>query len=920
MNSLIQRPSVQHYLLSQLSKGLAYEISSGPVEFSFWKGLGISASNVHVNLPGGYDRIIAERVFFSLDLGELLRGRVIPDGLTLVKPVIRFAMKPGEDDQPHDIPALLEAIPFEVLAPIPSLSLEGASISVKGIPVRMEDLFLQLVRNGTDPRELDLRLNGKILYKRRGIPVYATGKISAGRRGGAEVRWSLRAGNIPLSSLPCPDSLPVSRGTAHLDIRGKASSDGTLWVKGDMDVEDLEFMIIDNGDKKSFAFGQLHLPFHSFYSESKVFVPFFQMKAPDFTLNVDSVLDLTDRTDPHLELNVRAPAMGYASFRKLFPSSLLPPWVETRLLSLFSGGDIRVDLFSLNGRLDQLKNLDSPENSGALLLKLTCTGLTAFKQDAGIPVKGVSGRLEIKKGRIFVSEVKARFRDSAIDGGTLRLNSLYRDTPSIRVTVNGSFRVEDLLVQRNLSPVPDGVRQSLKGFESATGQMKAAVKIGYEPGWGFPRLLEGRIDFKSCVLEKEALFFPVFVNEGYITFEKGRRKFFVAEGTWGRSHILGSGVIDPSWRSGNANIVLNADMEELLSSFFPDSYSSVSFKHRIPSLISLSGNGSELAFRGSIDLENTSLETESMTIEPFRQAGMVLFSGKLRPGQKLCLTNLKCNLRDSSFQFNGSYDLREKDRFRFRVKSENLLLEDLGVRFKKSNLRGRGSLQFDVAVNGLSATVVSPAGQPVSLGDGTGSLSVARRWSPSTADTHGHLDLSAASSVSIDVTNVRLGTIANVQQEGDMEGILTLSQAGANTITATNITVGDSNPRGNTDFTSEINLGGVANVIDVDTMVIGGRKSKGRVDVSAGGTLTLGGKTGAAADVDLGINVDGTGTNAVGTLDTRGGTINATIGTLRIGNQNVAPVYCNAFCLSKKTIGQCACNFWVCSTGHIHNC
>lgn len=63
--------------------------------------------------------------------------------------------------------------------------------------------------------------------------------------------------------------------------------------------------------------------------------------------------------------------------------------------------------------------------------------------------------------------------------------------------------------------------------------------------------------------------------------------------------------------------------------------------------------------------------------------------------------------------------------------------------------------EFDVGVNGRSATVVSPSGQPVNLGDGTGLLSVARRWSASSADTHGLLDLSDASSVTINVADAR---------------------------------------------------------------------------------------------------------------------------------------------------------------------
>ena len=203
--------------------------------------------------------------------------------------------------------------------------------------------------------------------------------------------------------------------------------DGTFWAKGNITIKDLEFMIIDDGDKKWFAFDKLDLPFHTFYSESKLHIPSLEMKAADFTLNANSTLYLKDKSNPHLEINVKSPAMSLKTFKKLFPSSLLPQWVETDLFPIFSGGDVRVDLFSLKGTLNQIKNLDRPKNAGALLLQLTCNGLTAFKDDGGVPVDGVSGNLEIEKGAIRVSNVKAHFRDSEISDGTLYLSSLYVD-------------------------------------------------------------------------------------------------------------------------------------------------------------------------------------------------------------------------------------------------------------------------------------------------------------------------------------------------------------------------------------------------------------------------------------------------------------------------------------------------------------
>ncbi|MBL7224994.1 MAG: AsmA-like C-terminal domain-containing protein [Desulfobacteraceae bacterium] len=698
LNSLIQRPSVQHYLLGQVSKVVGYEIDAGPIEFSFWEGIGISARDFEIKLPEGYNKIAAARIMFKLDLRELIRGNILPTGLTLIEPKIEFALKEGWDISKPGEDGFFEAMPLKALAGIPSVTLKGAQISVKEMPLKVTGLFLHLSRKSTDPVTLDVTLDGKIDYREEAIPFSARGSITQDERGGASAEVSLRASEIPLSRISWPESLPVKQGIAGIEMTANGALDGTFWAKGNITIKDLEFMIIDDGDKKSFAFDEVDLPFHTFYSESKLYIPSFQMKAADFTLNANSTLDLKDKSNPHLEINVKSPAMSLKTFKELFPSSLLPQWVESDLFPIFSGGDVRVDLFSLKGTLNQIRNLDRPKNAGSLLLQLTCNGLTAFKDDGGVPVDGVSGNLEIEKGAIRVSNVEAHFRDSEISDGTLYLSSLYVDVPTIRVTVDGAFDLADLVLQRGLSLVPDDVRQQLEGFKSVTGKMNASVEIGHEAKWDYPKILKGRFKFRNCAVRNKDLVFPVLLEEAGLTIDEEERKLFIAEGKWGKSKILSSGVIGASWKTGEAHILLKADMDELAGHFFPDLNSSMRFKNQVPSLISLSKKGGEWAFRGTFDLKKTSLETESMTIDPFGEEGMVLFNGRLQPGEKFYLTNLKCNLGESSFELAGSYDLRGKDLFDFRVSSKKILLEDLGVRFKKGNLRGSGALKFDATV------------------------------------------------------------------------------------------------------------------------------------------------------------------------------------------------------------------------------
>ena len=193
--------------------------------------------------------------------------------------------------------------------------------------------------------------------------------------------------------------------------------------------------------------------------------------------------------------------------------------------------------------------------------------------------------------------------------------------------------------------------------------------------------------------------------------------------------------------------------------------------------------------------------------------------------------------------------------------------------------------EFDVGTVGGNASVVCPAGQPVDLGTGGGSLGVARQWSGD-ANTTGLLDLSGASDVDINVTNLRMGIITS-GSNSSAEGTLKLSAAGPNTVKATTITLGDSTASGNTGVTNTLTLGGADNDLWADTMYVGRRKSKGRIDILPGGSVVLRNKAGTErANVRVGLNDVNSGTRDFGEIDLSGADdFNAMIGSLIVGQK-----------------------------------
>ncbi len=176
----------------------------------------------------------------------------------------------------------------------------------------------------------------------------------------------------------------------------------------------------------------------------------------------------------------------------------------------------------------------------------------------------------------------------------------------------------------------------------------------------------------------------------------------------------------------------------------------------------------------------------------------------------------------------------------------------------------------------------------VNVGNGTEDLHIGRTEVASN-NTGGTVDFSGASSVTIDVANLRLGTTLAAANPGTSRGSLTLSTNGSNQVDANSILIGDSPSAGNTSTPSTIVLG-LDNIFNVDTFTIGGQKSHGRVTIASGGVFDLSGNVNPSTDLNLGFNVTGnTGTVSTGLLDLSGGIFNATLDDVRLGRHDIGP-------------------------------
>lgn len=304
-------------------------------------------------------------------------------------------------------------------------------------------------------------------------------------------------------------------------------------------------------------------------------------------------------------------------------------------------------------------------------------------------------------------------------------------------------------------------------------------------------------------------------------------------------------------------------------------------------LLLLSGNnaftGSVLVAQGTLEIGGTAgdiSEVSSVTVGSSGQTATLLVSrnathtlptvtlGNGGTGT-LLVTNGTVNV--ASIVDTGTTALYV-DRGTMNV-TNGVTADDLRVGYATTNYPGTGTL------NVLGGSVV------IGTGGSTQFLLVGTRLDNTTNSATGVLNLSAASSVSIDVQSIFVGTLTQ-NGTGTTQGTITLSSGGTNTVRADSLLMGDSPQAGQTGFTSSIGLGSGINNFHINTMTIGGQKSIASVALAAGGTLNIRGRDGvsAASKLTIGANTaSGTGTVGVGTLDASLGTLNALIDDLTIG-------------------------------------
>jgi hypothetical protein len=335
--------------------------------------------------------------------------------------------------------------------------------------------------------------------------------------------------------------------------------------------------------------------------------------------------------------------------------------------------------------------------------------LVVYEQEDFLPFKDVSGKLSIENGELSLSEIKADFGHSTIRDATIHIDNLFGDAYSYDVSLDGLCDLEDLLLQKEMPLLTGGLRRQLHEFDSASGELEGCIRFYHEEGGDYPRILQCQFGFRDCLIRHRALHLPLSLDEaGFEINGEGQSQFW-GTGEWGRSQFQGSGLAEGSWKTTDAYIVGQADLNEILGYYYQGQQLPMQFNDLADCRLSLSGREDLWSCRGELSLDKLVMETDSFFMDPKGKEDKITFSVDYYPGEENYVRNLRCSLGKSLIDLSGFYSLGNKDSYNLKVSTEGVSLEDLGIRFKKSGRTAKGTLVGRVDIDGSTGDSSSTA-------------------------------------------------------------------------------------------------------------------------------------------------------------------------------------------------------------------
>ncbi|MBW2017404.1 MAG: AsmA-like C-terminal domain-containing protein [Deltaproteobacteria bacterium] len=705
LNLLVQRPGFQAYFIKKLSETAPFTIRTSRIEMNFWKGFGLLVHDLEARSKSGLGSIRAPRVRIIMDLGRLLKGDITPAGVHLERPVIYLDLQAPKGKKSSLAPPS-PSVGLTVAWPrgLKTLSVSDAEIHFKQSPFTLTHLqghasmedpsFPARIKTGGHS---DLEQNGrKARIRWKGEITQNPNKPTR-----PEIQLSVSAEKIPLPWIPHPKKLSLKDGRAGVKAELRFRPDGSLSVKGQAVLERPRFDLLSGSDSKTYLFPRVSLDFRSVIMGSKITVPDIKLEIGGTSFSLNLELDLENPQDPSILLEAESAPMDLSVSKILYPSPLLPGWIQTHLFPMLKDGKVQLARLALKGPISRLGHLGTPADSEAFSLRLLCRDFKVSGKETTVPFENVSADVIYEKGDFRISRLKATFGKSVIREAALLVRRVTGKNPAYDVHIDGTFDLPGLMDLKGLSVLGSEIPGNLDRLGIRAGRVECRADFRYEKGWPYPRPAKGEFVFRDVLIRQERLGLPLSLDKISFSLGGDGENRFKGSGSLGKTtfHALGllGGAADGfplQW----ANLSAEVDTGEVLPLLFSQPNPPLTFSRPVSCRWILERDRGGWSCNGKIALEGMRIKIGELILDPPEKEGEISVDLNSRPGGWIELKSLRYTPGQSSLTFSGNYNTRTRELSPIRAVFPRLSLAEAGLRYGpgRDMIRGilKGSLEI----------------------------------------------------------------------------------------------------------------------------------------------------------------------------------------------------------------------------------
>ena len=703
---LVQIPSVQSYIIQKISDSTELEISAGEINLYIWDEVGITIHDFQAESKQGDKKVNASKAHVILDGKRFIKGDIVPVSIYLSQPQIEIKEYKDDTVSPKDEVKKPQSL---WIPNIPNITIEQGQLHIHAQSLRLTNFNLDIHQMNDSPSMFNLNGTGRLNIKEETVKFSLKGILNTRNHGKGlpEININLKTANTSMNLIPWPEFFPVHHGNIKTDLHISGVPGESLAINGQATVDTFLLRLQRHDRLMDYSFPKVTIDFQSVITGKKINAPSMQISTDRASLALTLDLDLTEPGNPYLDLELTSPFMPIQNFKGLLPHPILSLWLEDQLLPVLCSGNVRTEIFALRGNFKQFKKMYLPENHSTMELRLECKDFTICDDNLEIPFEEVSADVILAHGDLSIPNLKACFGSSLINHVDLSIKDTYNSSRFVDVFVDGSFDIHELIGQKTIRFLPDNVRQRLDKIGEITGELDCLARIGYTPGWAFPRITEAEFSIRNCRINQDELLQTLILKKGAIHIDEKNQNRLTAVGAWGNttfelSSDFGQVQADMNLEVRKVYVASATDVNEFLSLFYPQVQQTVMFNRHVPVRVTATKEDEHWEYKGDIDLRNVSFSTGEFNMDPPGSRSSILFELYHVPDKLIALESILCELDNSSIELSALYDIEKSNLTQLNLLTSGLSVKDLGIRSNRSEIPIMGDVKANIEIRNFS--------------------------------------------------------------------------------------------------------------------------------------------------------------------------------------------------------------------------